>query len=89
MAISIKRASTTHVALLYLKMKNTWVTENDLYNLAPAKYKSRSKAKDSLDRLVKLNYANYNGSHYMINASGLSAMYLIVKEQPRSAGYAD
>lgn len=89
MTISIKRNSTTHVALQYLKMKKTWVTENDLYNLAPVKYKSKSKAKTSLDKLVSLTYAEYNGSSYRITEPGISALPILLTEQHRPSGLND
>lgn len=87
--VPVKRNSTTHVALQYLKMKNTWITESNLYDLAPVKFKSISKAKNSLDRLVVLQYALYNDTSYMISQHGLTALYKIIKEQPRKTSMTD
>ena len=89
MKIAIKRNSMTHVALQYLKMKKTWVTENHLYDLAPTKYKCKSHAKESLNRLVKLGYASYNSFEYKITDDGISALPFIVNQQPRASALND
>jgi hypothetical protein len=81
--IAIKRASTGHVALLYLRMKNTWVSVDDLYNLSPAKYEHKYIAKRALDRLVNQKLAIVSESMYHITQSGKDACYAIVREQPK------
>lgn len=80
--INIKRSSTSHVALLYLKMKNTFVTVDNLFELSPSKYEHRYRAERSLETLVRQGLASKRDNMYHINAEGSAACYRIVKEQP-------
>jgi len=79
--ILIKRGSFTHVALMYLKMKKTWVTKQNLFDLSPTKYKKLAKARDALDKLVFLGYAIKEEDRYHINQLGIDVLPLIVKNQ--------
>jgi hypothetical protein len=83
--ILINRNSKTHVALLYLKMVHRPVTKENLFNLAPAKYKELNKAEVALERLVELTYAKVNENMYTITPAGLRAIPLIIRENPKKA----
>jgi hypothetical protein len=82
--INIKRDSTTHLALLYLKMKNTFVSVQDLFKLSPAKYKSSYKAQRALDTLVSQGLATNRDNMYHITSNGIQACYRITREQRRT-----
>lgn len=77
----IKRNSTTHTALLYLKMKNNWISKNDLFKLSPAKYQQEYRAKRALDQLVFHNFAIIADNMYHITQIGKDVCYAIPKEQ--------
>lgn len=77
----IKRNSTVHIALQYLRMKRTWVTKENLFALSPTKYKKASKAEESLNRLVTMGFALKDESCYIITDDGINYLPLIVKEQ--------
>jgi hypothetical protein len=77
--VLIRRNSKTHVALLYLKMVHRPVTKENLFNLAPAKYKELNKAELSLDKLVNFGFAKFKDNMYTIP--------LIVKQQPKKGSY--
>ena len=85
--ILIKRNSTTHVALFYLKMVRKPVTKEDLFNLAPAKYKELNKAELALDKLVSMGFAKLKNDTYTITPLGIQAIPLIVKQQPKKGSY--
>lgn len=85
--ILIKRNSTTHVALFYLKMVHKPVTKEDLFNLAPAKYKELNKAELALNKLVSMGFAKLNKTFYTITPLGVRAIPLIVKQQPKKGSY--
>lgn len=81
--IPVKRDSQTHVALLYMRMKSTSVTVEQLRNFSPHKYKSPSKAKQALDNLHKLGFASASQECYTITDEGIQALYLIVRQQKK------
>lgn len=81
--IPIKRDSASHVALLYLKMKSSSVTPDQLRKFSPHKYKALYKAKQSLDLLYSLGFATRTEKCYAITHEGVQALYLIVKEQKK------
>lgn len=80
--INIKRSSTSHVALLYLKMMNTFVTVENVFNLSPAKYEYRYRAQRALDTLVRQGLAFCRNNMYHITHEGKQACFTIVREQP-------
>lgn len=83
-AIKVVRDSTTHLALQYLKMKNTFVSVDNLFNLSPAKYKSKSKAQRALETLCSQGLATQLNGMYHISPYGIQACFRIPKEQPRT-----
>lgn len=85
--ILIKRNSTTHVALLYLKMIHKPASKENLFNLAPAKYKEINKAELALQKLVSLGFAKIRNDKYTITPLGISAIPLIIKQQPKKGSY--
>ena len=83
--INIKRSSTSHVALLYLKMKNTFVTVEDVFQLSPSKYEHKYRAQRSLNTLVRQGLAICRDNMYHITHEGKAACFKIVREQPAHA----
>lgn len=81
--IPIKRDSTTHVALLYLKMKNSPVDKSKLYNFSPIKFSAVNVAEKALSKLFSLGFASKEESRYTITDEGKQALYLIVKQQKK------
>ena len=81
--IPIKRDSASHVALLYLKMKSSSITVEQIRKFSPHKYKSLSKAKQSLDLLYSLGFATRIEGCYAITDEGIKALHLIVREQKK------
>jgi hypothetical protein len=63
------------------------VTKENLFNLAPAKYKELNKAELSLDKLVNFGFAKFKDNMYTITPLGLRAIPLIVKQQPKKGSY--
>ena len=81
-SVNIKRSSTSHVALLYLKMRNTYVSVENLFNLSPAKYEHKYRAQRALDTLVRQGLAFTRNNMYHITHEGKQACFTIVREQP-------
>lgn len=82
-SVKVVRDSTTHLALQYLKMKNTFVSVDNLFNLSPAKYKSKSKAQRALETLSSQGLAIKRNDMYHISHYGIQACFRIPREQPR------
>lgn len=81
--IPIKRDSASHVALLYLKMKSSDITVEQLRKFSPHKYKAPYKAKQALDLLYSLGFATRTKDCYAVTHEGIQALYLIVQQQKR------
>ena len=79
--VPIKRNSTTHLALMYLKMKNAPVSPFDLHLLAPKRLNDTPRARQPLARLVRLGLASVDNDMYTITPSGLLALPLIAAQQ--------
>ena len=83
--IPIRRNSTAHLALLYLKMKNNWVSTKHLLKLSPSKYEYEYLAKRALDKLVHNGFAVSKQNMYHITPQGINACFAIPREQKRIA----
>ena len=83
--INLKRNSTTHVCLLYMKMKKTWITKKDILAFAPSKFKQEYVIQRSLDRLISQGLATSINNSYHITPSGLLAVTQIAQQQSRSS----
>lgn len=81
--IPLKRDTQTHVALLYMKMKSSPITVEQLRNFSPNKYRSPSKARQALSHLHKLGFASAAQGCYTITDEGIQALYLIVTRQKK------
>lgn len=81
--IPINRSSSTHIALLYLKMKNNWVNPNNLLKLSPTKYEYEYIAKRSLEKLVVQGFASSQNNMYHITPNGIQACFRIPQEQKK------
>lgn len=81
--IPIKRDSMSHVALQYLKMKSCSITVDQLRKFSPHKYKAPYKAKQALDLLYSLGFAQRTQDCYAITDEGIQALHLIVKQQKK------
>lgn len=81
--INIKRSSTTHVVLSYLRMrKSNSVSLQDIYNFNPNKFQHPYIVKRALDRLIKKGFVTCKDSCYTITVQGVYALPKIVQQQP-------
>jgi hypothetical protein len=84
-ALTIKRGSSSHLALLYLKMKrsmkNSSCSVDGLYKLSPNKYKKRYRAKNALDFLVTNGLASCHNDMYYITDNGVKFLPVIISNQ--------
>lgn len=81
--INIKRASTTHTILMYLKMKNhRFSTKQIIHNFNPIKFGSSYDVQDSLNFLVDQGFAISKNQEYTITPQGKEALCFITAQQP-------
>ena len=79
--IDIKRTSTAHIALQYLKMKRTFISKYDLIEFIPKRFYRPYRAELCLQKLVKQGFAFEKDNCYAITEHGEQALKLIVKQQ--------
>ena len=79
--IPIRRNSQVHLALMYLKMKNCFVSPAELRELAPKRFSDNARARQNFSRLVQLGFAFQEDDRYAITPEGITALSLIVSQQ--------
>lgn len=80
--ISIKRNSSTHLLLSYLKVvSGKPKTVADIRAFSPEKFKDVNKIKKSLNVLISHGYISQQNNCYNITPQGVLALRQIVLEQ--------
>jgi len=82
--INIKRGSSIHLVLKYLKMKNSRTsTEKDIYAFNPNKFDSLYDVRDLLNNLIDQGFAICKNKQYTITPRGKEALCFITAQQPQ------
>lgn len=76
---TIKCASTSHVTLLYAKMKKRPITAQDLLSFAPKKFRAEGEANKTLSRLAKRGLISQSEKGWTLTKSGLDQIYVTAK----------
>ena len=82
--VLVRRSSTSHVILLYLKMKKEFISLSSIFAFSPQKFASEYNVRRSLKRLHSIGLVSCTNECYAITNEGIQQLYLIVKNQPRS-----
>jgi hypothetical protein len=81
--INIKRDSSIHLVLKYLKMKNSRPsTQKDIYTFNPNKFDSSYDVQDLLNNLIDQQFAICKNKQYTITPRGKEALCFITAQQP-------
>lgn len=80
--ITIRRNSTTHVALMYMRMMKKPVSLQNIFDLSPDKFQQMYRVSRSMRVLLNLQFAEQVGECYAITQLGINALYSMVREQP-------
>lgn len=81
--INIKRASTTHTVLMYLRMKDRKPsTKESIYKFSPDRFDAPYVVQRSLDVLIRQQFAICKNEQYTITSQGKDALRFITAQQP-------
>lgn len=82
--INIKRGSSIHLVLKYLKMRNSKPsTQKDIYTFNPNKFDSSYDVRDLLNDLIDQQFAICKNKQYTITSQGKEALCFITAQQPQ------
>lgn len=76
---TIKCSSTSHVALLYAKMKKAPITADDLIAFAPRKFRAREDVNKTIRRLAERGLISRSNAGWVLTKEGMNQIIVTAK----------